>query len=329
MMDRTDRHFRVLARALSRRVLLYSEMIHAQAVIRGNRAQLLDFDPMERPLVLQLGGDDPEQLAEAARIGADFGYDEINLNCGCPSEKVQQGNFGVVLMADADRVARCVTAMREAVALPVSVKHRIGFDDRDRFDDMLAFVDLVAAAGCDRFTVHARKAWTQGLSPKQNREVPPLRHDEVHQLKRERPRLRIETNGGIRDLAAAQTQLTAVDGVMVGRAAWDDPWLLASVDSALYGEASDPCRRRSDAVFALLPLIEGRLADGCRLGPIVRPLLNLFVGRPGGRRFRQTLSEGHHLPGADVRLLREALEHVAAGERGAESGPRASARPVG
>ncbi len=318
MMDRTDRHFRVLARALSRRVLLYSEMIHAHAVIRGNRAQLLDFHLMERPLVLQLGGDDPQHLAEAARIGADHGYDEINLNCGCPSEKVQQGNFGVVLMADAERVARCVAAMRDAVAVPVSVKHRIGFDDRDGFADMLAFVDVVAEAGCDRFTVHARKAWTQGLSPKQNREVPPLRHDEVHRLKQERPHLRIETNGGIRDVASARAQLVYVDGVMIGRAAWDDPWLLASVDSALYGETSDPCLRRSDAVRALLPVIERRLSAGGRLGPIVRPLLNLFVGRPGGRRFRQTLSEGHHLPGADVGLLHEALQHVAAGEDAAD-----------
>ena len=310
MMDRTDRHYRVLARALSRRVLLYSEMIHANAVIRGDRAQLLGHAPQEGPLVLQLGGDDPATLVEAAKIAVDWGYDEVNLNCGCPSERVQAGSFGVVLMGRPDQVARCVEAMRAAVDLPISVKHRIGFDELDRYEDMLRFVDTVAAAGCDRFTVHARKAWTQGLSPKANRDIPPLRHDEVWRLKLERPALLVETNGGILDLATVERHLDHVDGAMIGRAAWDDPWMLATVDTALYGEAADPARSRVAAVRSLLPTIEDRLAAGDRVGPIVRPLLNLFAGVHGGRRFRRVLAEGHHLPGADASLLERALAEV-------------------
>ncbi len=310
MMDRTDRHFRLLARALSRRVLLYSEMIHANAVLRGDRSQLLGHAPQEGPLVLQLGGDDPTTLAEAAKIAVDWGYDEVNLNCGCPSERVQAGSFGVVLMGRPDQVARCVEAMRQAVSIPISVKHRIGFDELDSYAHMLAFVDTVAAAGCDRFTVHARKAWTQGLSPKANRDVPPLRHDEVWRLKAERPGLLIETNGGVLDLATVRSHLSRVDGVMVGRAAWDDPWMLATVDTALYGEAENPARTRVEAARSLLPIIEARLAAGDRIGPIVRPLLNLFAGVHGGRRFRRVLAEGHHLPGADARLLERALDEV-------------------
>lgn len=293
MMERTDRHFRVFARALSRRTLLYSEMIHADAVIRGNRASLLAYDPCERPLVLQLGGDDPVALAEAARIGADLGYDEINLNCGCPSPRVQAGNFGVVLMGDPGRVARCVAAMAAAVSVPVSVKHRIGFDDRDSYEHMRAFVDAVAAAGCARFVVHARKAWTQGLSPRENREVPPLRHAEVWRLKAERPDLRVEINGGFGSWEQVPAQLAHVDGVMVGRAAWDNPWaVLARADTALYGATEDPATDRVVAVRALLPSIERRLAAGDRWVAVIRPMLNLFAGMYGGKRFRRLLSEG-------------------------------------
>ena len=217
MMDRTDRHFRRLLRLISRHTLLYTEMVTSRAILHGDRERLLGFDPSERPLALQLGGDDPDQLSECARIANDLGYDEVNLNVGCPSDRVQSGNFGVCLMRTPERVAECVAAMRAAVELPVTVKHRIGVDELDRYEDMLGFVDVVAAAGCDRFTVHARKAWLHGLSPKQNRDVPPLRHADVHRLARERPELIIEINGGLRSLDQVDAELEHVDAVMLGR----------------------------------------------------------------------------------------------------------------
>ena len=313
MMDRTDRHYRLFARRLTRRTLLYTEMITASAILHGDRDHLLGYDAGDHPVVLQLGGDDPSQLAEATRIAADYGYDEVNLNCGCPSERVQSGSFGVVLMGRSDHVARCVEAMRASSSLPVGVKHRIGFDDLDRYEDMLGFVDRVASAGCDRFTVHARKAWTQGLSPRENREIPPLRHEEVWQLKRERPTLLVEINGGIRDLEATREHLDHVDGVMIGRAAWDNPWILGRADTLLYGEAEDPALTRVDAARAMVPVIGARLAAGDRLHHLLRPLLNLFVGQPGGRRFRRILSEGHHQAGADEQLLERAIEAVTRG----------------
>ncbi|MCB9738406.1 MAG: tRNA dihydrouridine(20/20a) synthase DusA [Deltaproteobacteria bacterium] len=312
MMDRTDRFYRLFARRLTRRTLLYSEMITAAAIVHGDRDHLLGKDEGDNPVVLQLGGDDPTLLAEATRIAADYGYDEVNLNCGCPSERVQSGSFGVVLMGRPDHVARCVEAMRLASPLPVGVKHRIGFDELDRYEDMLDFVDRVAAAGCDRLTVHARKAWTQGLSPRENREIPPLRHDDVWRLKHERPELLIEINGGIRDLDATSAHLAHVDGVMIGRAAWDDPWILADADRRLYGEAENPAATRIEAARAMLPHIERRLTAGDRLHHLLRPMLNLFLGQPGGRRFRRILSEGHHQPGADAGLLERAIADVEA-----------------
>ncbi len=308
MMDRTDRHYRLFARRLTRRTLLYTEMITAAAILNGDRDHLLGYDAGDHPVVLQLGGDDPAQLAEATRIAA-----EVNLNCGCPSERVQSGSFGVVLMGRPDHVARCVEAMRAASSLPVGVKHRIGFDELDAYDDMLAFVDRVASAGCDRFTVHARKAWTQGLSPRENREIPPLRHDDVWRLKRERPALLVEINGGIRELDSTRAHLQHVDGVMIGRAAWDDPWILGRADTLLYGEADDPAPTRVDAALAMVPVIGERLAAGDRLHHLLRPLLNLFVGQPGGRRFRRILSEGHHRADADEHLLERAIEAVTRG----------------
>ncbi|MDX1387987.1 MAG: tRNA dihydrouridine(20/20a) synthase DusA, partial [Acidobacteriota bacterium] len=230
MMDRTDRHYRRFVREITRRTLLYTEMITTGAVLQGDRDFLLGFSPEERPLALQLGGDDPEALSECARIAEDRGYDEVNLNVGCPSDRVRQGRFGACLMAEPERVADAVAAMREATSVPVTVKHRIGIDDLDRYEDMALFVRTVAGAGCDRFSVHARKAVLGGLSPKANRTVPPLRYEDVHRLKREHPGLRIEINGGIASLEEVRRQLEFVDGVMIGRAAYDDPFLLSTVD---------------------------------------------------------------------------------------------------
>ena len=309
MMDRTDRHFRFLLRQLTRRTLLYSEMVTAGAVLHGDRTRLLGFDPEEHPLALQLGGDDPRALAAAARIGEQLGYDEINLNAGCPSDRVQQGRFGACLMQEPQRVAECVAAMRAAVALPVTVKHRIGIDDLDRYEDMLTFVDAVAAAGCDRFIVHARKAWLSGLSPKENRDIPPLRHDEVHRLKRERPYLAVETNGGILSLDEARAHLAHVDGAMIGRAACDDPWLLAGADAAIFG-ATAPGPTRREAIERVLPYIARRREEGVALPHLVHGLLGLMHGRPGARAWRRVLTERAIREGAGVEVLAAASAAV-------------------
>jgi tRNA-dihydrouridine synthase A len=302
MMDRTDRPFRFLLRLLTRRTLLYSEMVTTGAVLHGDRGRLLGFDPEERPLALQLGGDDPRALAAAARIGEELGYDEVNLNVGCPSDRVQLGRFGACLMKEPRRVADCVAAMRAAVALPVTVKHRIGVDGEDRFEDMLAFVDTVAAAGCDRFIVHARKAWLSGLSPRENREIPPLRHEEVHRLKRERSRLAIETNGGIVTLDEARRHLAGLDGVMIGRAACDDPWLLAGADTVIFGEPG-PGPTRREVIERFLPYVARRRAEGVFLSHLVRGLLGLPHGRPGARAWRRILTERSVVEGAGVEVL--------------------------
>lgn len=330
MMDRTDRHFRTFLRRLTRRTVLYTEMVTTGAVLHGDRERLLGFAPEERPLVLQLGGDDPSELARAAVIAQEMGYDEVNLNVGCPSDRVQRGSFGVCLMARPERVAAAVAAMREAVDLPVGVKHRIGFDDRDRYCDMASFVRTVARAGCDRFIVHARKAWLRGLSPKENREIPPLRHADVHRLKRELPELRIEINGGFRTLAEVERQLEEVDGAMIGRAAYDDPYLLATADLRIWGEATEiPSRRQ--VVEGLLPYVEQRLASGDRLAWMTRHLLGLFAGRPGARAWRRRLTEGTHRPGAGPEVLLAALAQVpteVADERDSPTGiPQAPGRP--
>jgi tRNA-U16,U17-dihydrouridine synthase len=306
MMDWTDRRCRRFHRQLSRRARLYTEMIHATAVIHGDRKRLLAFDPEEQPLALQLGGNDPAQLAQAARIGADWGYDEINLNCGCPSDRVREGHFGACLMLDPERVAEGVAAMRAAVDVPVTVKCRVGVDLHDDEAFLHRFVGAVVAAGCDALIVHARKAWLSGLSPKENREIPPLQPDRVQRLKLAFPQLPIIINGGIADLAAAAPHLRWADGVMLGRAAYQDPWLLARVDSTLFGEP-DPLHERTQALLALRAVVERDLAAGVRLAAHSRHWLGLFRSEPGGRAFRRVLSERAHRRDADWTVVERAL----------------------
>lgn len=290
MMDRTDRHYRNFMRLITRHTLLYTEMVTAPAILRGDRERLLGFDLAERPLALQLGGDNPHELAECARIAVDLGYDEINLNVGCPSDRVQHGRFGACLMAEPPRVADAVAAMRHATPVPITVKHRIGIDDLDSYEHMRHFVEVVADAGCDRFSVHARKAWLSGLSPKQNREIPPLRYDDVYLLKREHPHLRIEINGGITTLNNAAKHLDHVDGVMIGRAAYDDPFLFALADARFFGAEQSPPSRRQ-VLDELTPYLERWHRAGQPLNRITRHLMHLFNGQPGARFWRRTLSQ--------------------------------------
>ena len=308
MMDWTDRHCRVFHRLLAPHARLYTEMVHANAVVLGDRERLLGFDPVEQPVALQLGGSEPALLAQAARIGGEWGYAEINLNCGCPSDRVQAGRFGACLMREPALVAEAVAAMRAATAVPVTVKCRLGVDDDQDYDRFLAFIDTVAAAGCATFVVHARNAWLQGLSPKENREVPPLRYEWAWQLKRDRPGLQVLVNGGIASPEAVEAQLAHADGVMLGRAAYHDPYLLHRLDVALYG---GPLRDRAGLLRALRPYVEAQLAAGVALKHITRHVLGLFHGQPGGRAFRQVLSEGAHRDGAGWTLLEQALDATA------------------
>ena len=309
MMDRTDRHFRVFLRQITRRVLLYSEMIPVGAVLHGDREKALGFDPVEKPLALQLGGSDPAELAACAKIAQEWGYDEVNLNVGCPSSRVREGEFGVCLMARPQRVAEVVAAMVAATDLPVTVKHRIGFDDLDRYEDMKRFVETVAPAGSSRFTVHARKAWLSGLDPKANRNVPPLRYDEVHRLKRELPHLEIEINGGIMTLGEVGEHLERVDAVMVGRGAYDDPFFLAAADREIYGEPTPPPTRR-EIVHGLLPYVEDCCRRGVYVKHVTRHVLGLFRAVPGARSWRRHLSENAHRPGAGPEVLLDALSRI-------------------
>lgn len=309
MMDWTDRHCRVFHRIMTRRALLYSEMVTADAVIHGKREMLLGFSPQEHPVALQLGGSDPAKLARAAGIGAEWGYDEINLNIGCPSDRVQSGRFGACLMAEPDLVAQCVSAMREAVDIPVTVKCRIGIDDQDAEADFARFVETVAAAGCQVFIVHARKAWLQGLSPKENRDVPPLDYDRVIRLKQARPDLTVLLNGGIGSLADARDHLQHVDGVMLGRAAYQTPYLLAEVDRLFYG-CERPALSRAEVIQHLIPYCQSHIAAGGRLSNITRHILGLYHGAPRGRLFRRYLSDHAAKPGATADVLREALALV-------------------
>jgi len=306
MMDWTDRHCRFFHRLLVRRALLYTEMVTAEAVLHGDRGRLLGFSAAEHPVALQLGGSGPAKLAEAAAIGADFGYDEINLNVGCPSDRVQEGRFGACLMAEPELVADCVAAMQARVAVPVTVKCRIGIDDQDSEADLERFVSAVAGAGCRTFMVHARKAWLQGLSPKENREVPPLDYGRVYRLKAAHPELEIVINGGIGSLAEAEAHLAHVDGVALGRAAYQNPYLLAEVDRRLLGAATTPPSRR-EAIEALLPYAERHVRAGGRLNNIVRHILGLYHGQPRARAFRRHLSERAPREGAGADVLREAL----------------------
>ena len=305
MMDWTDSHCRAFHRVLAPHVRLYTEMVHANAVIHGDRVRLLAMDPSEHPVALQLGGSEPALLAQAARIGADAGFDEINLNCGCPSDRVQAGRFGACLMREPALVADAVAAMIAAVpGVPVTVKCRLGVDDDHEWARFQTFIDAIAAAGCVSFVVHARNAWLQGLSPRENREVPPLRYDWAYRLKRERPALQVVVNGGIADRDEAIAHLAHVDGAMLGRAAYHTPYLLHELDVALFG---GPLRARSDLLRAYRPYVEAQLARGVALKHVSRHLLGLFASQPGGRAFRQVLSEGAHLPGADWTLLERAL----------------------
>ena len=314
MMEWTDRHCRYFLRLISRRSFLYTEMVTADAVLYGNRERVLGFSPEERPVGLQLGGSDPEKLAAASRVGADYGYDEINLNVGCPSDRVQSGRFGACLMAEPDLVAECVAAMGEAAGLPITVKCRIGIDDQDAEAGLDRFIDAVADAGVRTVIVHARKAWLKGLSPKENRDVPPLDYDRVFRLKTRRPELEIVLNGGIGSLAAAQAHLPHVDGVMLGRAAYADPYLMVEVDAALFGSNETP-PSRLDVLDCFVPYVEAELARGARLNQMTRHILGLFHGQPRARVFRRHLAENAHLDGAGIDVLLAARRIVAGEER--------------
>jgi tRNA-dihydrouridine synthase A len=309
MMEWTDRHCRFFHRLLTRQALIYTEMLTTGAVLRGNRAQLLGFDAFEHPVALQLGGSDPAALSASARIGQDFGYDEINLNVGCPSDRVQEGRFGACLMLEPALVADCVAAMKAKVKIPVTVKCRIGVDEQEPDQALFAFAAAVKAAGADALIVHARKAWLQGLSPRENRAVPPLDYACVHRLKRAYPDFEIVLNGGIANIEQARAQFAHVDGVMMGRAAYQEPWRLLQVDASLYGEPA-PFASPKVAALALVPYIERELAKGVRLHAITRHVLGLFRAVPGARAFRRHLATEAVKPGASASVMADALAQV-------------------
>ena len=309
MMEWTDRHCRSFHRVLTRRARLYTEMITTGAVLRGDRARLLAFDPAEHPIAVQLGGSDPRALAQSARICADMGYDEINLNVGCPSDRVQEGRFGACLMAEPELVGDCVTAMKAAVRIPVTVKCRIGIDQQDPEESLDTLTRIVVAAGVDALIVHARKAWLDGLSPRENREIPPLDYDRVYRLKRAYPSLPISINGGIASVEDAVRHLDHLDGVMMGRAAYQEPWRLLAIDPMIYGQFAPHASPRA-ALEAYFPYVERELARGVRLHSITRHILGIFHGVPGARAFRRHLAINAVKPGADIAVLREALHQV-------------------
>jgi tRNA-dihydrouridine synthase A len=306
MLDWTDRHCRYFHRLLSRHSLLYTEMVTTGAILHGDARRHLLFNVEEHPLALQLGGSDPGDLARCAEIAEDYGYDEINLNVGCPSDRVQNGRFGACLMAEPQLVAECVAAMRAVVKIPVTVKSRIGIDDRDSYPELTDFIATVAAAGCDTFIVHARKAWLSGLSPKENRDIPPLCYDVVYQLKQDFPQLQIAINGGISNLQQAEAHLQHVDGVMVGREAYHNPYLLAEVDQQLFGDAR-PKASRQQIILQMMPYIEREMRQGVRLNSISRHLLGMFHGVDGARAWRRHISENATKPGADMQVILDAM----------------------
>lgn len=318
MMDCTDRYDRMFLRGVTRHTLLYTEMVVADAVLHGDRERLLGFDVPEQPLALQLGGSDPEKLAEASRIAEGFGYLEVNLNVGCPSDRVQSGRFGACLMAEPELVARCVTAMQEAVSIPVTVKCRIGIDDMDDEETLPSFIGQIAETGCTSFTVHARKAWLKGLSPKQNRDVPPLRYDVVYATKARFPELEININGGIPDLDAALEHLQQVDGVMIGRAAYHTPHVLADADRLIFGDDRLAPTRR-EIVEAYLPYVAAELEKGVPLHRMTRHILGLYQGLPGARAWRRHLSTQAPKRSDDIRVVEEALAFVEQDEGFAQS----------
>ena len=309
MLDWTDRYCRYFLRQISRHVVLYSEMVTTGALLHRDPARFLDYHPDEHPLALQLGGSEPGDLARCARLAEEWGYDEVNLNVGCPSDRVQNGRFGACLMAEPTLVAECVAAMAGAAGEVVTVKHRIGIDDRDSYDELTRFVETVAAAGCGAFIVHARKAWLKGLSPKQNREIPPLQYELVYRLKQDFPHLQIIINGGFKTMAQVEQQLTQVDGVMIGREAYQNPWMLADADSRIFKQPA-AARSRKEVVERMLPFVEQQQALGVPVHRITRHMLGLFQGQPGARSWRRHLSENAHRPGAGPELLSEALALV-------------------
>jgi len=309
MLDWTDRHERFFLRLISEHCLLYTEMVTSGALIHGDRSRHLDFNHEEHPVAIQLGGSDPKDLAQCAKMAEDHGYNEINLNVGCPSNRVQSGMFGACLMAKPELVAECVVAMQHAVSIPVTVKHRIGIDENESVEALFEFVEVVAKSGCKTFIVHARKAWLKGLSPKQNRDIPPLRYDVVHQLKQTMPQLNIIINGGIKTLDAVQDQLQYVDGVMMGREVYHNPYILSKVDQLFY-QSTKTVLSRFEIIESLFPYIEKELAKGVRLHSISRHVLGLFNGFPGAKKWRRYISENATLAGADLNVIKQALKLI-------------------
>lgn len=309
MMDWSDSHCRYFWRLLTKKAFLYSEMVTTNALIHGDKKRFLDFHPVEKPIALQLGGSNPKDLALCARMAEDWGYDEVNLNCGCPSDRVQNNMIGACLMAEPELVANCVDSMQQAVSIPVTVKHRIGIDDQDDYQDMQKFVSNIAATGCTTFIVHARKAWLKGLSPKENREIPPLDYAKVIQLKREFSNLNIIINGGITTLEQSQHLLKNLDGVMIGREAYSNPYLLAEVDQQLFGN-SNSVPSREDVFIEFMQYCEEQLYKGTKLSHMTRHVLGLFQGQAGARNFRRVLSEKAPRTGAGMEVLQEALEAI-------------------
>lgn len=309
MMDWTDRDCRYMLRLISQHSLLYTEMVTTGALIHGDRVRFLAHDQREYPLALQLGGSEPEELALCAKMGEEAGYDEINLNVGCPSDRVQSGRFGACLMAEPALVAEGVAAMQAVVNIPVTVKTRLGIDEYDSYEFLTDFIDKVSAAGCEIFILHARNAWLKGLSPKENRDVPPLNYERVYQIKKDYPHLHVDINGGIHTLDEVSQHLEHVDGVMMGRAVYHNPYLLAEADEKIFGQ-TQPVLSRHEVIETMLPYIEQRMQQGRPLKSITRHLLGLFQGVPGARRWRRHLSENAHLPGAGIETLQKALTLV-------------------
>ena len=312
MMDYTDRHFRYVMRQMTKKTLLYTEMITTQAIIYGDRGKLLDFSEEEKPVSLQLGGANPQELAECAKIGQDWGYDEINLNVGCPSSRVQNGNFGACLMAQPEKVAKALEIMQNAVNIPVTVKHRIGIDNQDSYEDMMYFVKTLGDSGCQRFIIHARKAWLQGLSPKENRDIPPLRYEDVYRLKQEFPHLTIEINGGITSIEQTKEHLNYVDGVMMGRVAYDNPYLFAYVDRDIYGEEK-AIPTREEIIESLYPYIDFWTSKNVKLNTIMRHLLQILAGQTGTKAWKRYLAENGNTSIGGSNIVREALLHKTKG----------------
>lgn len=309
MLDWTDRHDRYFLRLITQNALLYTEMVTTGAIIHGDKDRHLKFNQQEHPVALQLGGSDPKDLAICAKIAKEYGYDEINLNVGCPSDRVKSGSFGACLMATPQVVSDCVSAMKSVVDIPVTVKHRIGIDDRDSWDELCEFVETVAEGGCELFIVHARKAWLSGLSPKENREIPPLHYDVVHELKKTYPQYEFVINGGLKTLADCKSQLEYVDGVMMGREAYQNPFILFQVDQLFFDDESEP-KNRHQIIESMLPYIEKELKTGARLNSITRHILGLFNGQAGAKAWRRHLSENATKEGADVNVVIDALAKV-------------------